>query len=200
MKQRLTPSGTVVLGTVFAALTLCCSFYQPHVTGAVYEAVPAHASFAHRSANLGELRNSPLYSRLNQMLGAGNSMDALLKNHEWIHLAAPAEIVITSFPMRRHGETKVWAAISWVGWRSPWLRWKLEHARTEGFTFIGKHSVWPVWKYETPDITRGSCLTLSLTDNLLIACISEDPGAITLFLDTYDRRIPSFSASHERIM
>jgi hypothetical protein len=94
-------------------------------------------------------------------------------------------------PLRYAGQTKTWAAVSWVGWRSPWLRWKLENSRKNGFSMLGKHAVWPVWQYDTPDIAKGMSLTFALTDNLFIACLSENPSDILSLLDTYDNRIPS---------
>ena len=62
---------------------------------------------------------------------------------------------------------------------------------TEGFTMVGKHNVWPIWRYESPDIARGSILTFALTDNLFIACLSSNVGDIVPLLEAYDNRIRS---------
>ena len=56
---------------------------------------------------------------------------------------------------------------------------------------VGKYSVWPVWQYSSPDIARGSALTFALTDNLFIACLSNNPSDIRALLDAYDGRILS---------
>lgn len=191
MNQTLKVQGTVALGIFFAVTVFCCSFCQFFQPGAVYSAVPAQATFTYRADSLEELRSSPVYDLLDRALGAGNSMDALLQDSSWTRLAASSEIAVTAIPLRQAGRTKTWAAVSWVGWRSPWLRWKLEHTRAEGFTYLGKHAVWPVWQYVTPDIARGASLTFSLTDNLFIICLSENPTDIFLLLDAYDKRVPS---------
>lgn len=188
MKRKLKLGVKIVLGAVLAAVVLCYSFCQPFISGAVCNAIPAQATSTYQAESLDELWGSPVCSQLDQALGAGNSLEALLGSNDWVKLAAPSEIAIATLPLRYAGQTKTWAAASWVGWRSPWLRWKLEHTRAEGFSFLGKHAVWPIWKYETPDIARGTSLMFALTDNLFIACLSENPTDILLLLDTYDHR------------
>jgi len=184
-------SGVIGLGLVFLALTAWYSFFQPFIPGGVLNAIPDQSTFVHQSKNLEELLKSPVCGQLDKALGAGKSLKTLLKTTPWLRLAAASEIAIADLPLRYTGQTKSWAAVSWVGWRSPWLRWKLEHTRTEGFSMLGKRAVWPVWQYESPDIARGSVLTFALTDNLFIACLSENPSDILLLLDTYDNRIAS---------
>ena len=58
---------------------------------------------------------------------------------------------------------------------------------------MGKHSVWPIWKYESPKLANGTPLTFALTDNLFIACLSDNPSDIFIFLDTYDDHLPSLN-------
>ena len=192
---KLRLSGVVCLGLVYLATALGYAFYQPFIRDAVYDAIPAQATFAYKAESLDDLYESPVCSQLDKALGAGNSVEALLHSNDWVKLAVPSEIAIAAIPLRYAGQTRTWATVSWVGWRSPWLRWKLEHSRTEGLSFLGKHAVWPIWKYETPDIARGTSLTFALTDNLFLACLSENPTDILLLLDTYDQRTPSINDS-----
>ena len=192
---KLRLSGVVGLSVVFLVTVLGYAFFQPFIRDAVYDAVPAQATFAYKAESLDDLCESPVCSQLDKALGAGNSVEALLHSNDWVKLAVPSEIAIAAIPLRYAGQTRTWATVSWVGWRSPWLRWKLEHSRTEGLSFLGKHAVWPIWKYETPDIARGTSLTFALTDNLFLACLSENPTDILLLLDTYDQRTPSINDS-----
>ncbi len=191
-------NGVIGLGVVFLALTLWLSFFQPFIPDAVYTAIPSQATFTHKANHLEELLQSPVCSQLDKALGAGNSLQDLLASSTWKNLAAPSEIVVADIPFRYAGQNKAWAAVCWVGWRSPWLRWRLEHTRADGFSFLGKHSAWPVWKYERLDVARGASFTFALTDNLFIACLSEDPTDILLLLDTYDQRIPAINAEKTR--
>ncbi|MEE9367797.1 MAG: hypothetical protein V3V05_02920 [Pontiella sp.] len=188
---KLRFSGMLILGTVFSAAILCYGFFQPFIPGAVNEALPARTSFVFRANDLTELLQSPVCGQLDKALGAGNSLKELLAANDWVGLAAASEIAVADIPFRNAGEQKSWAAVSWVGWRSPWLRWKLENSRNPHLKLLGKHSVWPVWQYDEPDIARGMSLTFALTDNLLITCLSESPTDILLLLDTYDKRAPS---------
>jgi len=190
---RLKLSGTIALGTIFAAVVFCCSFCQSFISDAVYGAIPAQATFTYRAKSLDDLFESPVCAQLDKALGAGNSLEALLTGSPWVKLAVPSEIAITEIPLRHAGQSTSWAAVSWVGWRSPWLRWKLEHSRAKGLSFLGKHAVWPIWEYKAPDIARGMSLTFALTDNLFMACLSENPSAILLLLDTCDNRMPSIN-------
>jgi len=193
--SKLRLSGMIGLGIVLLVISAGYAFFQPFIPDAVYEAIPVQATFTHKAKSLEELLQSPVCEQLDKALGAGNSMEALLTSNPWVKLASPSEIVVADIPFRFAGQNTSWAMVSWVGWRSPWLRWKLEHTRAEGFSFLGKHAVWPIWKYETSDLARGASLTFALTDNLFIACLSENPSDILLLLDTYDHRIPSVNVS-----
>ncbi|MBT8041944.1 MAG: hypothetical protein KJN98_02130, partial [Pontiella sp.] len=165
--------------------------FQPFIPGAVRTAIPRQASFVLSADSLDEVLQSPVCGQLDKALGAGNTLRDLMKGNPWIKLAAASEIAVADIPFQSAGEEKSWAAASWVGWRSPWLRWKLEHSRDENLELLGKHAVWPVWQYRPPDLARGKSLTFALTDNLLIACLSEQPTDILLLLDTYDKRVPA---------
>jgi hypothetical protein len=185
---KLRLGGSLVLGAVFAGSILCYSFCQPFIPGAVSQSIPARATFVFQANDLEELLQSPVCSQLDKALGAGNSLEELTTSNDWVKLAAASEIAVADISFRVAGQSKTWAAASWVGWRSPWLRWKLEHSRNKNLKFLGKHSVWPVWQYDAPDLARGMSLTFALTDNLFLACLSESPSDIMLLLDTYDKR------------
>jgi hypothetical protein len=184
-------SGTLLLGAVFAGALLYYSFYQPFLPGAVQRAIPPESSFVYLAESLEDLLQSPVSAELDKSLGAGNSLRELLHNNAWKNLAGASEIAITDIPYQQAGQRKSWAAVSWVGWRSPWLRWKLEHAADERLRFLGKHAVWPIWQYDAPDLARGLKLTVSLTDNVFVACLSERSSDIVLLLNAYDRSTPS---------
>lgn len=191
------PIGTGILGVLFAAAVLIYSFYQPFIPGAVCEALPAHASFVYRANSLEELLESPVCGQLDKALGAGNSLKELLRDSDWTGLAAASEIAVVDIPFRQAGFNRTWAAASWVGWRSPWLRWKLGHTRNRNLKLLGRHSTWPIWIYDSPEIARGMQLTFALTDNLFLVCLSENPTDMILLLDAYDQRIPSIKTTNQ---
>lgn len=193
---KLRISGVIGLSIACVAVSLLYAFFQPHIPGAVRSAVPAQATFIHEAESLDALLSSPICGQLDKALGAGNTLAALATSCKWIRRAVPAEIAVADLPLNYTGQPRAWATVSWVGWRSPWLRWKLEHTRAEGFSLIGKHHVWPVWKYESPDIARGSTLVFTLTDNLFIACLSNNPSDIQTLLNAYDN--PTLSIDHDQ--
>ncbi len=191
MNVKLKTGITIALGAVFAAAMVGYSFFQPFKPNAVRTAVPQGASFVFKADSLDELLKSPVCGQLDNALGAGNSLKALTENSSWTKLAAASEIAVADIPFRNTGQHKSWAAASWVGWRSPWLRWKLELSQDENLEFIGRHMVWPIWRYHSPEIARGMNLTFALTDNLLLTCLSENPTDILYLIDAYDKRAPS---------
>ncbi|MEA2069323.1 MAG: hypothetical protein U9P12_08990 [Verrucomicrobiota bacterium] len=190
-------SATLLLGILFGGTILAYSFIQPFHSNAVCEAIPERASFVFMANSLDELLQSPVCSQLDKALGAGNSLKELMASNDWKKLAAASEIAVADIPFRSAGRQKTWAAVSWVGWRSPWLRWKLEHSRNKNLKLLGKHAVWPVWQYDSPELARGMSLTFALTDNLFLACLSESPTDILLLLDTYDKRAPAHTQGNQ---
>ncbi len=183
---------TILLGALFGSAIVVYSFIQPFQEDMVCLAIPDQASFVFKAGSLDELLQSPVCGQLDKALGAGNTLKEIAASNDWKNLAAAAEIAVADIPFRSAGAQKTWAAVSWVGWRSPWLRWKLEAAVGEHLKLLGKHAVWPVWEYSSPDLARGMHLTFALTDNLLITCLSENPSDIVQLLDTYDKRLPSY--------
>lgn len=183
----------MLLGVLFTGAIIVYAFAQPFQPDAVREAIPQGAGFVFKADSLEELLSSPVCGQIDKALGAGNSLKEIAASNDWKKWAADSEIVVADIPFRSPGRQKTWAAVSWVGWRSPWLRWKLEGAAGGRLKFVGKHSVWPIWEYEDPELANGLHLMFALTDNLLIACLSESPTDILILLDTYDKRVPFHS-------
>jgi hypothetical protein len=189
--KKLKPSWSLALGIAFGVMIFCSSFCQSFKPGAVCTAIPDRTTFFFKADSLEQLLQSPVCRQIDKALGAGNTLRDLAENSSWTDLVAASEIAVADIPFRYAGEQKTWAAVSWVGWRSPWLRWRLEHCRDKNLQLMGKHAVWPIWLYESDEIARGMRLTFALTDNVFIACISESPLDIILLLDTYDGRSPA---------
>ncbi len=188
---KLRLSMTLAMGALFAGAVVYFSFFQPFIPGAVRTAMPVESSFVYHANSLDELLKSPVCAQLDKSLGAGNSLRELLASNKWTRLALPSEIAVADIPFRRAGQNKTWAAASWVGWRSPWLRWKMDHVSDRKMKPVKSPFVWPVWQYDAPDIARGMCLTFALTDNLFLACLSEDPTDIFFLLHAYDMHLPA---------
>lgn len=181
--------GTIALGAVFVGAMVHYAFFQPFIPGAASNSLPPETrSKAYCTASLEELFQSPMGSQMDEALRE-TTLRKLLESNPWTPWIASSEIAISSLPVRRSGESQKWVVASWVGWRSPWLRWKLEGTRNDRLRFLGKHSIWPVWQYASPAFEDGTAITFALTDNLLLACLSDDPADITYLLDVYDKLI-----------
>jgi len=181
---------TLLLGALFAGAIVVYSFTQPFKPDAIREAIPAGTTFVLKAKNLDELLNSPVCGQIEKALGEDVSLKKILASNDWKNLAASSEIAVASLPFRNAGRQKTWAAASWVGWRSPWLRWKLEAAVGDKLEFVGKHAVWPIWEFKDPELAQDQYLMFALIDNVLLACFSENLMDILFLLDTYDKRVP----------
>ena len=180
--------GTWILGAGFTGTIIFYSFFQPYIPGAVNKTMPTRSNFVFRADSLEELFESPVGCQLNNSLGTGIKLEELLASSRWVRFATPSEIAVADIPYFQTGQRKSWVAASWIGWRSPWLRWKLENSTNSNLHFIGKQADFPVWLYNSPDIAEGLSLSLSVTDNLFLACLSEQPTEMMiLMLDAYDR-------------
>lgn len=182
--------GICLLAGAFSAATIGYSFFQPFHEGAVHEAIPKGSAFVFKVDSLDELLQSPVCSQLDKMLKPESSLRDLTTDNGWAELIASSEIAVAAIPSQRYDGRKTWAATSWVGWRSPWIRWKLEQSANPNLKLLGKHAVWPIWEFDCPELAEGRRLTLSLTDNLFLICISDNPLDILSMLDTYDQRLP----------
>lgn len=182
---KLRFNGTMVIGAVFIGVLIHYAFFQTFIPGAVRKAFPPEYKVC-QAGSLEEFLQSPLCAQLDRSLGAGNTLRELLASSNWSKLAVPSEIAVANMPYRQAGQSKAWVAASWVGWRSPWLRWKLDHVSDRTLQPLKSPFVWPVWKYESQDIARGSSIYFALTDNLFLACLSERPEDILRLLNAYD--------------
>lgn len=195
LKQRIQ---TVPLILLLAGFSLWQAFVQPFQPGAVRKAIPAKATSTYRADTLTELLTSPVVLQLNQALPFDQSLQRLLQEnknmHSWMRKLAPSEIVVASIPSAYSESGKSWAAVSWVGWRSPWIRWQLQACRSGELTQIGHHSVWPVWQWKRTDIPDSPPILFALTDNLMVASLSNNAEDLVLLLDTYDKRVRSIES------
>ena len=116
----------IALGVLFAAATIGYSFFQRFEEDGVRRAIPKQAGSVYKANSLEELLQSPVCSQINKSLSPELSLEKLLTDNDWTDLAASSEIAVADIPLRNASTRKIWAAASWVGWRSPWLRWKLE--------------------------------------------------------------------------
>jgi hypothetical protein len=175
-----------LVATLFTIHVLYFSFFQSSIPGATEKAIPCEATFVHSMKNIDELLKSPVCGQINKKLGTEITLAKLLKEEPWLKDFMPSEITIANMPLHYRGQSKTWAMVSWVGWRSPWLRWKLEGKKNKHFTLLKKYHVWSVWEYKSNKIAPNSSLTFSLTDTLFIVCISDHPSDIFSFLNSYD--------------
>ena len=71
---KLRLSGVIGLGIICLAVSMGYAFFQPFIPNAVYDAVPAQATFTYKAESLDDLLASPVCAQLDQALGAGNSV------------------------------------------------------------------------------------------------------------------------------
>lgn len=181
---------------LFIGVAVWFAFIQPFKPDAVRDPIPAKAAFVYRAENAGELLLSPVGLQLSKTFGSEATLQRLVyDNHkasQWVNVLAASELAVADLPSSDGLLQKTWVMASWVGWRSPWIRWRLGLlGESDGLVFRGQHAVWPVWQFKGDFLPPNLTLTCSLTDNLFIACLSGNPDDIRYVLDTYDKRFDS---------
>lgn len=195
MKWLLVMMAKGGLGALIAASTIRFAFIQPFEPNAVYKAIPSFCTSIYQADSLLELLESPVSGQIDDAIGHVGALIEFSQKNQWVKRLTPSEITVAGLPQRHLHERKPWAATSWIGWRSPWIRWKLAATRAEGLTSMEKYAAWPVWKYSGHKLPSGMTLTFSITDSLFIACLSDNPEDIHLLLDTYDKRWPAVATT-----
>jgi len=192
----LKTAAQVLTVLLFILAALGYAFFQPFEPDAVRNPIPAEAAFVCRVKNLNELLPSPVGFQLSEALGSRSALRELVcdrpETARWIKLTAPSEIAVAHFPSPDTQTPETWLAVTWIGWRSPWLRWRLNRLNeADGLVRLASPSHWPTWQVKTPVLPKNIKLTCALTDKLFIACLSGNTSDIRYVLDTYDKRYDS---------
>ena len=91
-------------------------------------------------------------------------------------------------------------AVSHLGGESQKLRWQLSLFHVPGFERMKQFPGRSIWRVDSPDLEPGQNLVIAFGEGVIMACLSENPLAITEVLAAYDgnmRRLmdtePSFT-------
>jgi hypothetical protein len=193
MRIKLPIDLPFLLSLLFGGLLIYFAFFQPYEPDAIYTAVPFYATTGCREASWETLRKSPVWTLMESSIETDKPLNDLISDpsfSKWIERMIPADLFVAPLPQRQENGSKSWMLSSWVGWRSTWLRWRLEGTKAPYLDRIGTHAVWPVWVYEHPELGDEK-LFFALTDKLFLACLSANPTDITNLINAYDGRIPA---------
>lgn len=170
--------------------------YIPYDPQAIFRPVPASATLAGRHLRLparwNELLANPLALALMRTAGVDVEAAAALatdaESRKWFEKLAGREGTLAYLPGRLGG-APAWMAVSHLGGQSQKLRWQLALFRVPGFERLKSFANRSVWRVAAPDLEPAQ-LVIAFGEGVLMACLSEDPGAIAEVLAAYDGRGP----------
>lgn len=92
------------------------------------------------------------------------------------------------------GARSSWVAVSELtGPQATALRWRMMLRPPKGVSPARSYAVWPVWRFEHPDLPSWARVRFAVTERLLICSVSPDSRDIYRLLDTADGRAASLA-------
>lgn len=188
---------TLALLLLLAASTVFWLLWTPDRPDAVWRAIPGQAmavsGHERLAARWSVLADSPL---LKAWLhpdpraatpGALSPADIQI----WMQRLKPERVVVALLPPHQNGGEAVPVFAAWIGARGLALRWALLLRRVPDFTRVTHQSQRPIWRLSTPLDPHNTYLYLTVSEGLVLGCLSRSPFAIQPMLLAYDGLIPS---------
>jgi hypothetical protein len=184
---------TLALLAAFVAAGLWWLGHVPYDPMAVYRPIPASASMVGRHLRLParweDLLDNPLALALMRAGGAdaeaARALSADAESLRWFEKLAGREGTLAYLP-GRYGVGGTWMAVTHLAGDSQKLRWQLSVFDVPGFERMEEFPRRPVWAVATPDLDPRLHLAIAFGEGVLLACLSENPYAISEALGAYD--------------
>jgi hypothetical protein len=190
-----------LLTLLLAAVVFGWIVYVPPAACNLFKPVPAHAQVVYSSA----APDWTVFDRLLFFQGLGNggakpfSFSSHFKNADGVfRLLEKAPLAVAFVPLGGRDRRDVWVAVSAIGPRALFLRWRLTLLPPAGLRPVRSRGAWPVWQYSNPSLPLWMRVRFAITEGLLICSISDDSHDIYYLLDTLDGRRPSLAERKER--
>lgn len=188
---------TLALLAVAVAAAVWWAGYIPYDPLAIYRPVPAAATLVGRHLELparwDDLLANPLALALMRTAGIGTEDAAGLTADEesraWFEKLAGREGTLAYLP-GRFGGAPAWMAVSHLGGESQKLRWQLALFQVPGFARMKQFPGRSVWRVASPDLAPEQHLAIAFGEGVILACLSENPLAISAVLAAYDGNLP----------
>lgn len=170
--------------------------HTPYRPDSVLTAIPAEATFVSIHDNLAAglpalMENHLLRSTLISAGVKETDIDDLTSNkstREWLTRLAGDRTVIAYVPSLGYQQKPAWVFASWIGNQSQKLRWKLFWFRPKTIRQSATEYGRIVYNVKLRLPTPRQRLSVSLTEGVLVGCVSEDPTAARYLVQNFDRQ------------
>lgn len=170
--------------------------HVPYKPDTVFAAIPSEATFVSVHDNLASELDALLKNQLvrNAILAAGagekdlNELASNAVTRAWISRLAADRSVVAYVPALGHQRKPAWVFASWIGNHSQRFRWKLFWFRPGSIREIGAEYGRVIYGVRTQPARPKARLSLSLTEGVLVGCLSEDPAAARYLVQAFDRQ------------
>jgi hypothetical protein len=170
--------------------------YIPYKPDSVLSAIPAEATVVSIHNNLSSELDPLLENHLvrNALVSAGvkdTDLSSLLSNkttRAWINRLAGDRTVIAYVPALGYQQKPAWVFATWIGNHSQRFRWKIFWFRPKTIRQSATEYGRIVYEVRTRLSNPKEKLSLSLTEGVLVGCLSEDPAAARYLVQTFDHQ------------
>lgn len=172
-----------LLTLLLAASVIGWIFYMPPSALETLKPLPAYAQIVYRS-------DAPDWTALEKIVRSNLWKDSVPRR-SCFQTLEKSPVTVATVPLGGRGRRDTWLAVSALGSRAPWLRWRMVFFPPDGVKAIRSYGSWPVWEYNDPALPEWMRVRFSIVEGLLICSISDDSHDLYYLLDTFDGRHPS---------
>lgn len=170
--------------------------YVPYKPDSVLSAIPAEATVVSIHNNLSSEVEPLLENHLvrNALASAGvkeSDLSSLISNkttRAWINRLAGDRTVIAYVPALGYQQKPAWVVATWIGNHSQRFRWKIFWFRPKAIRQSATEYGRIIYEVRTRLSNPKDKLSLSLTEGVLVGCLSEDPTAARYLVQTFDHQ------------
>lgn len=180
---------------LFVAIVVGWILYVPYRPERLSRVIPLSADYVsvHERPGArwgGMIRNPLVQSLLASVTGQHAELDPDDPDTRlWVEKLAARQVIAAHLPGGAGSGEDAWVVVSWLGGASQRLRWMLQWAETDEIERYGTYRGRVLYKATSDTAgTREDTACFTLTEGMLIACVSRSEETLIRVLDTYDRR------------
>lgn len=181
-----------ILLTVFTAIGVWWVFHVPYRPERVFAAIPGNASVVSVHQNLAaewdNVLKNPMVLRAAQAAGVQQKdLDDITANpviRKWVNLLVSDQTALAYVPSLGARQKPALVCASWIGGQSRRLRWQMAWIKSRDLIPVKVNDGrLTIWLNRTKFGKTNLRLSLALTEGMVLACISEDPGGVQTLLE-----------------
>lgn len=173
------------------------TLYVPYKPDSILTAIPSDATLVSIHKHLATELDTLLVNQVmrNALLSSGvnesdlNDFATNRVTRTWINRLANDQTVVAYVPALGYQRKPAWVCATWIGNESQIFRWKLFWFRPKMIRQTATEYGRNIYSVRLRLSKPNQRLSVSLTEGVLVACLSEDPTAARYLVQSFDRQI-----------